>query len=372
MKIVIAGDLTLQDRAARTIWKDHQLKKSFSDVKKELGKCDWAVVNLESPITEANVPIIKDGPSLKNPMQVFDIIKYCGFKAVTLANNHLKDYGSVGVQDTLRNCKNSGIDTVGAGVTISDARIPLLLKTENITIGILNVCEHESSIVTKTSAGANPLYFPNLFQDITDLRKNVDKIVVIIHGGRENYQLPTPRMKREYRMIIDFGADIIVNHHQHCFSGYELYKGKPIIYGLGNFFFDRVNCRNNKWNYGLLAEFDLCRDKIDFRLVPYEQCNDEAVVTVLDYECVREKIESLNEIIKDDQMLEMEFERMVSSAKMLSPFIPFGNHLLRSLYYRGMLPNFISKKNMALIENYISCETHRELLLHYFYNKNRR
>ena len=52
---------------------------------------------------------------------------------------------------------------------------------------------------------------------------------LILHGGIEHYQLPSPRMKKWYRHIIDLGASAIVNHHQHCFSGYELYNGKPIF-----------------------------------------------------------------------------------------------------------------------------------------------
>ena len=173
-------------------------------------------------------------------------------------------------------------------------------------------------------------------------------------------------MKREYHLIADFGADVIVNHHQHCFSGCEVYNGKPIFYGLGNFFFDRASKRNSKWNQGLLLRLELTNGKIDYRLIPYTQCNEEAVIEIREYETVKQEIESLNSIIADDSLLEQEFGKMVAAAKPLYPFLPFGNKVIRSLYFRGWLKNIISKKNIALIENHVSCETHREVLLNYF------
>lgn len=371
MKLLLAGDLTLQHRSVTLLWNESQLKKSFSEVKDIIKGCDHALVNLESPITESDIPILKDGPSLKNIPAVFDIIRYCGFDGVTLANNHLKDYGSQGVVDTISKCHDHLLFIVGAGENEKEARKPLLLKDDDLTIGIINVCEHESSIATRDWAGANPLDFPNLYQDILLLKEEVDKIIVIIHGGREHYQLPTPRMKREYRMILDYGADAIVNHHQHCYSGYEVYKEKPILYGLGNFFFDSANRRNDTWNMGILAILDISIGKTEFKLIPYEQCNAEAVVTVLDYDSVSQQINRLNTIIGDDAQLEDAFDKMTLSSKMLSPFIPFGNRVMRSLYYRGLLPSFISKKNMVLMENYVSCETHREILLNYCNHKKR-
>lgn len=371
MKLLLAGDLALQHRAVTILWDESQLKMSFSKVKDIIKECDHALVNLESPVTENDIPILKDGPLLKNIPAVFDIIGYCGFDGVTLANNHLKDYGSQGVVDTINKCQDNHLFVVGAGENEKKARKPLLLKGDDLTIGIINVCEHESSIATRDRAGANPLDFPNLYQDIHILKELVDKIIVIIHGGREHYQLPTPRMKREYRMILDYGADAIVNHHQHCYSGYEVYKEKPILYGLGNFFFDSANRRNDKWNIGTLALLDVSVDKTEFQLIPYEQCNTEAVVRVLDYDSISQQINRLNSIIGDDIQLEEEFTKMTLSSKILSPFIPFGNRVMRSLYYRGLLPSFISKKNMVLMENYVSCETHREILLNYCNQKKR-
>lgn len=166
-------------------------------------------------------------------------------------------------------------------------------------------------------------------------------------------------------MLADFGADVIVNHHQHCYSGYEIYKGKPIFYGLGNFYFDSRIKRNDIWNEGLLLKLDLKKEGFSFELIPYTQCNEKAVVRVKNYDLVKQKIEKLNGEIRDDKKLEEMFSKYVSSSKPLYPFIPFGNRLLRSLYFRDIFPSMISSSNKALIQNAINCETHREVLLHY-------
>ena len=368
MRILIAGDLSLQNRAARCRWDDQQTDKSFSGVRRIVSECDSAIVNLESPITDCVRPLLKDGPSLKNSTFALNILKNCGFSAVTLANNHLKDYGSQGVTDTIKACNENGILTFGAGEDLADARRPMILEKDGLKIGILNVCEHESSIATDSTAGAAPLELANLFYDIRTLRMEVDKVIVIIHGGCEHYQLPTPRMKRDYHLIADFGADVIVNHHQHCYSGFETYNSVPIFYGLGNFFFDNPKKRHDKWNEGLLLELEITKDEIRFELIPYNQCDDDPVIMIRGYEEVKDKIEEMNAIIADDNLLNEQFDRLVASKKPLYPFLPYGNHYLRALYNRGFLPDCMSVHRKVKIENAINCETHREVLQKYFEN----
>ena len=369
MKIVIAGDFSLQGRLAKCRDKDVLKYLLWGGVRNSI-KGDYSIVNFESPVAPIDArPIIKDGPSLKNPFESLEVLKEIGFNAVTLANNHLNDYGTQGVLDTLQACCDNGLMAVGAGANMQEARKPLVLKKNGISIGILNVCEHEASIATDSSAGAAPLELANLFNDIKELRKVVDKVIVIIHGGCEHYQLPTPRMKRDYHLIMDFGADVIVNHHQHCYSGYEIYNGKPIFYGLGNFFFDNPHKRNDKWNEGILLKLNITKDKTHFEIIPYCQCDEEPVIKVKDYDEVKDKIEELNAIIADDKQLNEHFEKLVASKKPLYPFLPYGNHYLRGLYNRGYLPDGMSDNRKAKMENAISCETHREVLLKFFETK---
>lgn len=146
----------------------------------------------------------------------------------------------------------------------------------------MNVCEYEFSIAGKSSPGANPIDLIDLCSRIKKIRKDVNYIILIVHGGHEHYQLPSPRMKKLYHFFIDEGVDIVVNHHQHCYSGYELYNNKYIFYGLGNFCFDNKKKRDSIWNEGLLLELNLDKTNTSFNLYPYEQCNKEAGVRLLD------------------------------------------------------------------------------------------
>ncbi len=366
MKIIIVGDFSLQGRVSNC--EDLDVLKKIMGGTSIYESADYSIVNFESPITGSTMALLKDGPTLKNPIESIAVLRDIGFNVVTLANNHLKDYGNQGVTDTLRTCTEKGILTVGAGKNLAEARRALILDKDGLKIGVLNVCEHESSVATATSAGAAPLELTNLFYDIRDLRKEVDKVIVIIHGGCEHYQLPTPRMKRDYHLIADFGADVIVNHHQHCYSGYETYNGTPIFYGLGNFFFDNPKKRKDKWNEGLLLKLDVQKDDIQFELTPYIQCDDDPVIKIRKYGDVKDKIEELNAIIADDNLLNEHFDRLVASKKPLYPLLPYGNHYLRALYNRGLLPDCMSARRKVKIENAISCETHREVLLRYFEN----
>ena len=83
MKLIVVGDLSLQDRAAKQAWDESQLNHAFADVKRIVASCDHAMVNLESPVTSSNQPILKKGPCLKNNPSAFNIMGYCGFDVVT-------------------------------------------------------------------------------------------------------------------------------------------------------------------------------------------------------------------------------------------------------------------------------------------------
>lgn len=101
----------------------------------------------------------------------------------------------------------------------------------------------------------------------------------LYHGGKEHYQLPTPRMQKDYRFFVDAGADVVINHHQHCYSGYEQYNDKYIFYGLGNFCFEST-LRNSIWNEGYMLKLKF-EDIISFELIPYVQCDDKAGVFIM-------------------------------------------------------------------------------------------
>lgn len=367
MKILIAGDFAPRCRVSQLIERK-EYKSIFGNIRDFIiEENDYSIVNLESPIVLGNAkPIRKTGPNLKAPIEVLDAITYAGFNGVTLANNHFYDYGEVGVNDTIKSCISKHVDFVGGGSSIEKARKILYKNIANKKVAFVNFCENEWSIASDKNGGSAPLKLVDNYYDIVDAKKNADYVIVIVHGGKEYYQLPLPRMQKTYRFFVDIGADFVVNHHQHCFSGYEKYNGKYIFYGLGNFCFDADNKRNGMWNEGFLLQL-IIEDSISFKLIPYIQCNN-----IPQIEPMQDKkrdaffhfIEELNTIISDEGKLEHEFFSLVNeNNRMLNFLEPYDNRILMALRSRHMLPSFLTRRKKDLILNLFRCETHRDVLL---------
>ncbi|MBQ9296490.1 MAG: CapA family protein [Paludibacteraceae bacterium] len=368
MKILIAGDFCQNDRIANILTTQDK-NAILCDIESVVKKCDLSIVNLECPIPKENrLPIEKEGPNLKSTSEALRLLKQCGFSMTTLANNHIRDYGADGVLDTIELLDNAGIGHVGAGSNIKEATNTYYYTKNEQTIAIINCCEHEFSIATETSAGANPLNPIQQWYAIKDAKHHADYVIMIVHGGHEHYSLPSPRMQETYRFFVDAGVDIVVNHHQHCYSGYEIYNGKPIFYGLGNFCFDWEGKRDSKWNYGYLVELDIDKT-IDFTLYPYEQCNTRAEVKLLQGNeklNFENDIARLNTIIASPKDLKKEHKKWIEEDERnwLILFTPFTNRYIQAMIRRKLLPLYIPKKKIITLLNRIMCESHRDKIAH--------
>ncbi len=362
--IIIAGDLCPKGRIAQ-LFEEKQYAEVFQDVKPVIEHASYAIVNLEAPIVNGKgTPIVKSGPNLKCSDKVIDAILYAGFKGVTLANNHFYDYGEDGALITMQKLKENNIDFVGAGRDVDDAARVLYVTVGVKKVAVINCCEHEYSIVTREHAGSNALNPVSLFYSIKEAKENSDFVLVIVHGGIEHYQLPTPRMKEQYRFAIDCGADAVVNHHQHCYSGYEVYKGHPIFYGLGNFCFDWKGRGDSKWNEGYMVKLSI--EGRSFEMIPYRQCDETPSVKLMgegEREAFFKEIEKLNLTIDSTDELEKNLKELAEKSKRgFSPFNPYTNPYLSGLYRRGWLPSFVSKRKLMSIQNKVVCESHLERL----------
>ena len=366
IRIHIAGDFTAENRTSKLL-DGGRFSDLLSDIEPIIKSADFSVVNLESPVVEGNAPKLeKNGPNLKCSAKAVDALKWCGFQMAALANNHIYDYGEEGLWQTVETLTSRGLDYVGVGKTPKDASTISYKQIKNKTVAFINACEHEFSIVTDIHSGANPLNPIQQFYAIKEAKASADYVVVIIHGGSEMYKLPSPRMQEIYRFFIDAGADAVVNHHQHCYSGYEIYRGKPIVYGLGNFCFDDPDSIDGIWNYGYMLELQLEDDNIGLKLYPYKQCGEKVGVQLLaDRDAFDEDINRLNSIIADSQKFRQAFADYAATQRRgrLMAFEPYGWRILKALYWRGFLPSFLSKKKCLQMENMIGCESHRDILL---------
>lgn len=363
-KILIAGDYCPYHRISKMV---ADADYSFFDEIKDLTKsADYSIVNFECPVVDGDVkPIEKCGPALRTERNAVSAMKYAGFDCATLANNHFRDYGDAGCKTTIEELQKQNIDYVGGGLNLTEAQKILYKDLDGKRVAIVNFCENEFSIATETSAGAAPIDTVDNYNQITKARKNADYVLVIIHGGHEHYQLPSPRMKKLYRHYIDLGADAVVNHHQHCYSGYEYYNDKPIVYGLGNFCFDKQGRINSIWNDGYIVKLKI-EEKTHIELIPYKQCNSTPKIDILDEkegEDFNSHINDLNQIIADDCQLNSSFIKWCDYRKngVESIFKSYHNRYLNAAASRGWIKHPKRKQEMKVLLNYIICESHRDI-----------
>lgn len=370
MKILIAGDFCPQNRVA-SLFDNDDFSSVLEDVRAIVSDTDYSIVNLECPVTKGGEqPIVKQGPNLHCSVKGVEALKWCGFSCVTLANNHFCDYGEKGVANTLEECQIHGIDVVGGGYTIQEASRILFKQIGGEMLAVINCCEHEFSIATDKAGGSNPLSPIQQYYAIREAKKKANYVLVIVHGGHEHFQLPSPRMKETYRFFIESGADAVINHHQHCYSGYEIYKEKPIFYGLGNFCFDKGYSLRDKWHEGYLVLLNI-DDCFSFEIIPYYQCSEHARIQLLKRNSFDDNLERLNAIIADSKELSKAVTLYYEEcAKYYSEiFEPCNNRVYLAFRRRGWLPSFIARKRRLRAENYICCEAHRDKLMYYVCHK---
>lgn len=366
VNIFISGDFCPTNRIEKLI-SERNFSKIYNDLLPVIKQSDIAITNLECPLTSAKEKIKKSGPNLKGAENAIEALQFAEFNLVTLANNHIMDYGESGLNSTLVKCQEAGIDYVGIGSNSQNARKPVYKIVNGITMAFINFCENEWSTAKDNNPGANSLNPILNFYDITEAKRKADHVIVVIHGGHEDYTLPSPRMKMTYRFFVDAGASVVIGHHTHSFSGYEIYKNSPIFYSLGNFIFDWEGRINSKWNRGFAVQLIINQKKLSYELIPFIQGDEHPGVRLLnsmEYDLFFKEISNLNSQINNDEILEQEFDNLMKSRKKnyLSLFEPFNSNFFLSLYYRGMLPSFLSSRKKRTMLNLIRCESHRDLL----------
>lgn len=365
MKILIAGDFCPQNRVAE-LFEKCDYASVLGEMKPIIEQADYSIVNFEcSVIKGGEKPIMKQGRNLHCSEKGMEAIKWAGFDCVTLANNHFRDYGEEGICNTLKTISEYGLDSVGGGMNIQEAAKILYKEIDGKTLAIINCCEHEFSIATNTSAGSNPLNPIQQYYAINEARAKANYVLVIVHGGHEMWQLPSPRMVETYRFFIDVGADAVVNHHQHCYSGYEMYRGKPIFYGLGNFCFDKLGYYEGLWEYGYMVSIIFFND-IKMTIHPYTQCKQEPKnIQLKDRIQFDKEMQRLNTIIASpnslQKMTDAYYTKQLQSTRMA--FEPYRGHILSKLYLKGGLYSFLNKRKILKLRNMIETEAHRDKTL---------
>ncbi|WP_194778192.1 CapA family protein [Pararhodonellum marinum] len=363
----VSGDFCPKGRVEETAKKGN-FDLLFGKLVDQIKGSDLAITNMEAPLTISNKPILKTGPSIKVHPDTIHVLKKGGFDLLTLANNHIMDYGEEGLAESIKSIDGIGLKSIGAGINFEEASKPYYFEKNGYVLAVINFAENEWSTTFNQTPGANPLDPVGNYNQIQFAKMKADKVLVITHGGHEHYPYPSPRMKSLFRFFVDAGASAVVNHHPHCISGFEWYKGCPIFYSLGNFIFDYPERNHLPWNIGMTVQLHFSDEKTRIELTTFDQCNEEIGILVHDEirkEEVNNELKKINEIISDDLKLKNEFDKMVlSKEKTYKNYIePIGNKYLKFLINKKVIPSFLSEKKKRYLLNLTRCESHRDILI---------
>lgn len=235
--ILFAGDILIANNALNYIRKNGH-EYPFAKIKNDITEYDYFVANLETPITSRGIEYTNKLFRFRLNDQQVQALKCLDLSAVTLANNHIMDYGHEGMRDTLAFLEKNGIAYAGAGKDIAAAREPLKIRLGRHECFILAYCERppESFFAGPNSHGSARFIIDDVKTDIAKYKNNRTIVIVSLHWGQERREAPRRDQIESARAIIGAGADMIVGHHPHWAQGIEIYKGKPIIYSLGDFY----------------------------------------------------------------------------------------------------------------------------------------
>jgi len=251
---------------------------TFHDVVAELGRGHLAIANLEMPLSRRGNPVPK-WANLRSDPELIEDVRRMGIDAVSLANNHMMDFEREALFDTLTACDAASVARCGAGQDLDEALRPVMLEAGGLRVALIGVaCTlpleaearpgkpgiaplriHVSFELEIGQQAEQPGSMPPVrtWADAADLerisaeivraRSEADLVIVSLHWGVPGYWLSPcfNQVLAEYQTpvghaLIDAGADVIHGHHSHSLHPIEVYRGKPIIYSLGNFLFDWV------------------------------------------------------------------------------------------------------------------------------------
>lgn len=374
VNIIIGGDLYPKGQVQQ-LFIEGNCEAIFSDILPFFKKADYAVVNLECPLSDKDSPIEKDGALLKAAEQSINGIKASNIDAVNLSNNHILDHGEIGIQNTLKVLAKNGVNYFGAGANIKDAKKSHIVEIKGKKIAFMGVAEHEFSIARENSYGANPLNITDNIREIRALRKTVDFIIVLYHGGKEHYEYPTPKQQDVSRFFIEEGVDAVISQHSHIVGSFERYLGKPIVYGQGNLLFEKLTRNNKTWFNGFLVSLMLKENSIEFEFIPFEQSNSFIGVRKLNQIDSEQMISELNERsrrIKNTDFVKDEWLKLCLAELPVYNSRLFGHsRVLRVLNRKVNFTKWAYPKwKRIMIRNVVECETHREGLETLWNNKN--
>lgn len=274
-----AGDVLLDDRYAMMV----QYRNRGSDINgifsagllERMRGADVFMLNNEFPFSTGGTPTEGKTFTFRADPSNIEIYGQIGVDAVSLANNHAYDYGGEALLDTFTTLEDAGIPYVGAGRNIDEAKKPVYFIANGIKTAVVSATQIErngspdTKEATETSAGVLRCMDPAaLLEVIGEADANSDFVILFIHWGTESQEDTDWLQNDQAPKYVEAGADLIIGAHPHCLQKIDVVSGVPVVYSLGNFWF------NSKTVDTCLAEVAVNQDGIEYlRFVACRQEN---------------------------------------------------------------------------------------------------
>ena len=264
------GDISLADNFDIMPYYDKRgegiygiLSKKVVDI---MNNADIMVANNEFTISDRGSPLNKQYTFRASPNRL-NIYKEMGVDLVSIANNHIYDYGEEAFQDSLKYLKEYDIPYVGAGTNIEEAKRAFYYIAGGYKISFISASRAEKNIITpgatSTSSGIFRCYDNELLiNTIKEEKEKSDYVILLIHWGKEDSHELEEVMLKTRKEYVDAGADLVVGSHAHLLQGMEFYKDKLIAYNLGDFIFNRETKDTGILNVNILNDGSMTYDFI--------------------------------------------------------------------------------------------------------------
>lgn len=216
-----------------------------ADLMEQMQSADIFMLNNEFTYTTRGEPTPEKQYTFRAKPEHVSILHEMGVDMVSIANNHTYDYGEVSLLDTLDTLEQAGISYAGAGRNAEEAMEPVYFEMGGMKIGIIAATQIErldnpdTKGATADSAGVFRCWNPDrLLEAVAQTKENCDFVVVYIHWGTENTVELDWAQKDQAVQITEAGADLIIGDHPHCLQPIDYVNGVPVVYSLGNFWFN--------------------------------------------------------------------------------------------------------------------------------------
>jgi poly-gamma-glutamate capsule biosynthesis protein CapA/YwtB (metallophosphatase superfamily) len=238
------GDIML-GRTVGEMIETEGIEAPFLYTAKILKTADITLGNLECPLSNRGTPEEKTY-AFRAPLAGGESLAYAGFDLVSLANNHILDYGPLALEDTLVTLAANGVLAVGAGMNEGEAYSPVFIEINGIRLAFLAFMdvseESEYDCIAWEASPEKPgvawAHEEKIRETVQEAKRQADLVIVLMHNGYEIKKKVFPSQQEVARLAIDSGASLVIGSHPHVLQDIEEYQDGLIVYSMGNFVFD--------------------------------------------------------------------------------------------------------------------------------------